>query len=400
MIPFNKALALVLKNCRVLGKQQIKIENASGFFLAENINSRYDIPFFDNSAVDGYGINSKDLTKLPAKLKISFNVCAGDYTKLKICHGEAVKIMTGAKIPSGVSAVVMKEFTEEINGFVKINKKVKEGENIRRCGEEFKKGTKVLKAGTQITPPVLGLIASLGYGKCLVFKKPKVTVIVTGSELIRPGEKLKPGKIYESNSYSISACLKELGINDHKVVVVKDNKMIIKKHISKALKVSDVVITVGGISVGDYDFVKDIVTSLGVKSVFTKIAIKPAKPNYFGVLGSKLIFGLPGNPVSALVSFNKLIKPAILKMMGAKNLANFMTRALLTTDLYKKKGRLEFVRGFFEQRNGNILVTPCKFQGSHMLSGIAGANCLIYFPEKSNFLPKGKKVELEFLSWS
>lgn len=402
MIPFNNALSIVLSHTTTFGKEILNLEDALGAVLASNIKTNHDIPFFDNSAVDGFGIKIKDIEKTPGELKLIAIVKAGDQPKTKCYPGTTIKILTGAPIPPGVEAVVMKEFCEEENGFVKIKKQVSCGDNIRKKGEEFKKGTTVLPSGTRITPPVIGLLATIGYNKCLVYKKPRIAVIATGSELIKVGKKLKCGKIYESNSYAISACLKELRIN-HNVSWVSDNKKALQKKISEALKSYDVIITIGGISVGDYDFVKDIVQTLGVKTIFTKVAMKPAKPNYFGVLyknkKKELIFGLPGNPVSALVSFHQIIKPALLKMIGAKITKSINISGTLSSTLKKKAGRLEFVRGFIEGHNGKLLVIPTKGQGSHMLGGIANANCLIYFPKEKAFLPSGSKVEVELLNW-
>ena len=273
----------------------------------------------------------------------------------------------------------MKEFCEESNNFVVFKKTARLGENIRKKGEEYFKGKKILDAGTLINPPIVGLLASLGYSSFLVYKKPKVSVVVTGSELIKPGKKLRPGKIYESNSFSIVSALQGIGINETTLSSVKDNKKNIKKLLYKAIKDSDVIITIGGISVGDKDYVKDVLRELGVKTKFSTVAMKPAKPNYFGVFKKKLVFGLPGNPVSAILSFHELIKPALLKTIGVKNVSGFNTSAILTHNLKKKSGRLEFVRGELIQKNGDLLVTPMEAQGSHMLSGICNANSLIYF---------------------
>lgn len=409
MICYDEALSIILANSNPIGIKSLKLTKATSYVLAKDILAKYNIPFFNNSAVDGFGIRTSDIinssSESPVKLRLIGTVQAGDLPSIKLLPETTIKILTGAPIPDDVEAVVMKEYTKEIGNYVYFYKGASKWENIRREGEEFRIGSRVLSQGTLITPPVIGLLATLGYNKCSAYLKPKISIIVTGNELVKPGKKLPKGKIYESNSYALVSALNELGIYDLNIVLVKDDKKLIKKQLKKALRSSDVVITVGGISVGDYDFVKDIVSSLQVKTLFTKIAIKPAKPNYFGTFAKKrqikkLVFGLPGNPVSALVSFQQLIKPAILKIMGARSFIPFKTKAILTETLSKKPGRLEFVRGKVEQKNGDLLVQPTKGQGSHMLGGIANANCLIYFPQEQKSLSKGEKVNVEFLSWN
>ncbi len=408
MISFDEALKLVLKNTTPIGKQKIKLKDSGGYVLAEDIKAKFNIPLFDNSAVDGFGVKVSDIkdasAELPVELDLIGTIRAGDSGKILITPGTTVKILTGAIIPDSVEAVVMKEFCLEASNKILIKKSAMKWGNIRREGEEFCKGKEVVCMGKQITPPVIGLLASLGYSSFYVYKKPKVSIIVTGSELVKPGKKRLPGKIYESNSYSLIACLKELGIENISLFFAKDKKQIITKQVQKAISTSDVIITVGGVSVGDYDFVKEVLYELGIKTYFTTVAIKPAKPNYFGTCikknKKKIVFGLPGNPVSSLVSYHQLIKPALLKMMGQINKSSFHVKAQLESDLKKKTNRLEFVRAVAEQKNGSLIVEPTKGQGSHMLGGIAEANCLIHFPRDKDLIHKGQNVEIELISWN
>ena len=407
MLSFEKALELVTKNSKPIGTKIIPLNKSLGYVLSESLKSRYNIPLFDNSSVDGYGVRISDIKKAsensPVKLKLIKEIKAGDFSDYKLKTGEALKIFTGAMVPKSVDSVVMKEYSVIKNGHVYLNKDTSKRENIRAEGEEFKKNSVILTKGTRLTPPILGLIATLGYSKIKVYLKPKVSIIVTGSELIRPGVKLGKGKIYDSNSFAIAACLQKAGIQDINIIHVKDKKDKIKNEIKKALNHSDIIITLGGISVGDYDFVKDVLKELKVKTFFTKVSMKPGKPNYFGIYRKKrknLIFGLPGNPVSALVSFHQFIRPALLKIMGTKTFYNLYLNAVLDTDLKKDSPRLEFIRGYIKQKNGSLLACPTSGQGSHMLGGIAGANCLIYFPWEKNFLRKGEKVKVDLLSWT
>ncbi len=395
---------VILHSFKPIGTKITPLSKSLGYVLSESIKSKYNVPLFDNSSVDGYGVRISDIKRTsansPVKLKLVREIKAGDFSEYKLKRGEVLKIFTGAMVPKSVDAVVMKEYSVIKNGYVYLNKSVNKRENIRVEGEEFKKNSVILTKGTPLTPPILGLIASLGYSKIKVYIKPKVSIIITGSELVPPGAKLSKGKIYDSNSFAIAACLKELGVQNIRIIHVKDKKNKIKSEIKKALKSSDLIITIGGVSVGDYDFVKDVLKELKVKTFFTKVSMKPGKPNCFGVYRKKIIFGLPGNPVSALVSFHQFIRPALLKMMGANISDDLNLNAILSADLKKNSPRLEFIRGYLKQNNGSLIAYPTLGQGSHMLGGIANANCLIYFPQNKNFLKKGERVKVDLLSWT
>jgi molybdopterin molybdotransferase len=315
--------------------------------------------------------------------------------------GFAIKIFTGACVPQNANAIVMQEYAEEKNHAVSISRKVEKGENIRRRGKEFKKGEIVIERGNLITPPVVGMLASMGYSKVRVYKKPNIGLIVTGNELRSPWVRLRTSDIHDSNSFTLTAALRLVGINPVIVRRTKDNKRSIKLALEEAIKLSEVVISVGGVSVGEYDFVKEILNELGVKKIFWKVAIKPGKPNYFGIYRKKLIFGLPGNPVAAMISYNQLVMPALGKMMGLGNKKSSRIKAKLSTSLKKKTARLEFVRGIVSQnRIGGLIVTPTKGQDSHMLGGLAKANCLINFPMEAYKMSKGKKVTVSLLNWN
>ena len=404
MITFEKAVKIILNNTKCLSVTSVGLAESLGYAFAETIKAREPIPRFDSSAVDGYAVRSEDLQKVsnknPKLLPIIGTVKAGDIVIPILRKGFAIKIFTGACVPQNANAIVMQEYAEEKNHAVSISRKVEKGENIRRRGKEFKKGEIVIERGKLITPPVVGMLASMGYSKVRVYKKPNIGLIVTGNELRSLGVKLQNGEIYDSNSFALTAVLHSLGINPVIERRTKDNKRSIKTALEEAIKLSDVVISVGGVSVGEYDFVKEIFTELDVKKIFWKVAIKPGKPNYFGTLGRKLIFGLPGNPVAALVSFYQLVIPAIHKLIGRNHKEVFMPVVQLSADLKKKHGRLEFVRGVIStNRLGELIVSPTKGQGSHMLSGIAKANCLIHFPKQEDFIRKGSNVKVELLRW-
>jgi molybdopterin molybdotransferase len=319
--------------------------------------------------------------------------------------GDVVKLLTGARIPDGVEAVVMKEYAEEKDNSVLLRKSTHSGENIRRKGEEFHTGDEVLPKGTRITPSVVGVIAAMGHASFTVYRKPRVALIATGNELVEPGQPLASGQIYDSNSAALAAALKAMRIMSTSIVRLPDDLATLKIALSRALKEADVVVTIGGISVGDTDFVKEACMQLGVCTHFWRVAIKPGKPNYFGTYNdpdgaAKLVFGLPGNPVAALVSFHQFIKPALCKMMGAEDNAIRTLHAILRNDLGKKPGRLEFVRANLVPQDHTLTVMPLKGRESHLIGSIAKADCLIHFPADKSHLAKGAHVIIEFLDWN
>jgi molybdopterin molybdotransferase len=318
-----------------------------------------------------------------------------------LIKGNAIKIFTGARIPPNADAVIMQEYARERNGPVRFLRSVGPGENIRRRGDEFRKNDTICRKGTLITPPVIGLLSGLGYKKVVVAGKPRIALIVTGSELRSPGSRVRLGEIFDANSPAIASALRTFGIGPVFFSRTRDNKTAIRTALSRAFKVADVVISVGGVSVGAYDFVKEILAELGVKTVFWRVAMKPGKPNYFGMKGKKLVFGIPGNPVSALVSFHLLVKPALMNIMGLHDAGPVIFSARLLSTLRKKPGRMEFVRGKLTPgKDGEMTVMPEKGQDSHMLGGLASANCLVHFPEQNTMLRSGAKVAVSLLHWS
>ncbi|MBX9878430.1 MAG: molybdopterin molybdotransferase MoeA [Candidatus Obscuribacterales bacterium] len=407
MITFDEALQQILSNVPLMPAKRLTLETLPGFVIAEPVVANFDMPLFDNSAVDGFGVLSNTTQSAsdtaPCKLTLQATIQAGDHANYTLNENSALKILTGAPVPASVDAVVMKEFTEECNGSVLIKQSASPGMNIRRKGEEFRAGQTVLESGMLANASVIGLLATLGYSSFSAYKKPTVAVMSTGNELVQPGQSLKPGQIYDSNSFALATALNSLGLLGVEKLHAKDDPDSTRKTLQKALQ-ADVVISCGGVSVGDYDFVKDIAEAMGIKTIFWRIAIKPGKPVYFGILDNgnaqrKLIFGLPGNPVSALVTFHQLVKPALLKMMGL-NYQPLKLTAKLTAPLKKQAGRMEFVRGRLASESGQLVVSPAKGQDSHMMGGIAKADCLIYFPLEAQVLNAGDIVTVEQLNWT
>ncbi len=408
MISFDEALQTILQHAKSLGVVNVSLKKTLGYVLAQAVSATFDLPSFNNSAMDGYGVQFEDLKNAskehPAQLILKETIQAGDTSLKKLTPGSAVKIFTGAPIPTGVDAVVMKEVCEEKDGTVFFSQSARKNENIRFQGEEFKKGQSVISSGTLITPPVIGLLANLGYESVSVYRKPNVSILVTGNELVSPGASLKPGQIYDSNSYALIAALNDMGITDIPVFYTRDEKDETHQKFKQALSDHDIIITLGGVSVGDYDFIKEVVETEGAQTLFWRIAIKPGKPVYFGEIESlpnnKLIFGLPGNPVSALVTFHQLVRPALLKVMGKPIDPSLqLTEATLQESFKKRPGRLEFIRGVYSTREGETTVKSTRGQSSHMLGGLAVANCLIHFPEAETHLNSGDTVFIEPLQW-
>ena len=406
MLTYDQALAIVLEHTPKLDVIERPLDALLGSVLAVPIRAPHDLPLFDNSAVDGYGLHAQDVAQTATQpeltLQMAGTVQAGDRGLLTISSGSTVKILTGAPVPAGVEAVVMQEMTQVEDQRVTVQKAVQSGDNIRRRGEEFKQGDPVLPSNIEVTPPVIGLLASLGFTEAVVYRKPKVAIIVTGNELVSPGQPLKPGQIYESNSYGLKAALTALGCEVLSVHQVGDSLSETKITLEQAFSEADIVLTSGGVSVGEFDWVKQAAESLGVQSHFWKVAIKPGKPSYFGSRENKLLFGLPGNPVAVLLTFHLFVLPALRKMQGlpSVNIQSGMRKARLLKAISKKTERLDFVRGQLGQDEAGFTVTPTQGQSSHMLGGLAQADCLIPFALEDSHWEAGKWVDVLPLNWS
>ncbi len=409
MIDLDEARSAVLDRAEPLPATKATLESALGCVLAMPVCTMLDLPSFDNSAVDGFGAHVDDVAgaseRSPIRLELAGTVRAGeDVSGVALPKGKALKIMTGAAAPADVEAVIMREYCREERDCVHIQRPAKPGENIRCKGEEFQHGQQVLDAGTRVTPAAVGLLATVGLTEVEVHRKPRVAVLVTGDELVKPGTPLKPGQIYESNSFALAAILREMGIADVQMLHLRDEREVITEGIRESLDGSDVLITVGGVSVGDFDYVKEAMADLGVEQIFWKINMKPGKPNFVGVYRKEsgadtLVFGLPGNPVSAQVSFHHLVKPAILQMIGVANVDRQGLLAELATDVQHKPGRREFLRGVLVTDRGHPVVRPVSGQGSHMQGGLAKANCLIDVPADCAGFKQGEQVFVELLTW-
>lgn len=403
MIGYEEALRLVTRNAEKISARTIRvaIEDALNYYTAEDIRAPFDLPRFTNSQMDGYAVKSSDTRSAslnnPVRLRVAGEVKTGLLFSQVLKKGEAFAISTGSKLPTGADAVIMKEDCAFIKGFITITKPVSKGENIRYQGEEFKKGDIVLERGRLITPQVVGLLAICGFKDITVVKRPKISFISSGTELVEPGRKANEYQIYNSNYYSISALLRKYGFETNYFGITKDEYTVTKRLIQRALQSSNILLISGGVSVGNVDFVREILKELRVKQIFWRINIKPGKPIFFGKSEQKLIFGLPGNPVSSFVNSFLFVIPALRKVIGASNPNHPIFVASLDCDIDKSEKRREFLRGFFYYGENGLRVIPVQNQQSHMMGGLADSNCLIITDEGERKYKKGEKVKILLL---
>jgi molybdopterin molybdotransferase len=397
----GEALRIILESsARIDGIEDASIFDSAGRILGEDIISDINIPPLDNSAMDGYAVISSDTRGAsntnPAVLPVIAEIQAGgSYDKIYVNAKTAVRIMTGAPIPAGADSVIQFEDTREDNKSVYIFREVMKGENIRLAGEDIPKGKKMLTAGRRLNSADAGLIASLNRKSVKVRPRPRIAIISTGDEIADIGETSAEGIIRNSNAYVLYTEIKKYAI-PHIIGIARDNLKDTVDMLRAGLD-HDVMITTGGVSMGKYDFVKEAASELGIGIMVENILMKPGKPCVFGMKGSKLFFGLPGNPVSTLVSFIQFVRPAILTLMGASKTSKPEVLAILDDDISKKPGRMHFVRGYYSIINGNIHVATTGPQGSGILRSMSEANCLILVPSDTEHVKAGEKVMIQLI---
>ena len=376
----------------------ISIQEGLNRILGEDIKAQINVPSARNSAMDGYAINKNDIpVDKTNTLKIIGKSLAGKPYINSIKKGECVRIMTGAVMPNGADTVVIQEHVSisESNTEIIIDNSTQPKANVRQAGEDISIGDIVLTKGKNLTPADIGLLASLGLSKISVVRKLKVAFFSTGDELRSINEKLNDGEIYDSNRYTLHAMLSRLNADIVDMGVVKDNKNLLVKAFDKANGKVDVLITSGGVSVGEADYIKDILQEHGNLN-FWKVAIKPGRPLTFGNLGKTLFFGLPGNPVSVMVTFYQFVQPALKKLSGDNANLPLMMKVPCMSTLKKKPGRIEFQRGIIEKdNNNNIIVKKTGAQGSGILRSMSDANCFIVLPLNSNDTKPGDLVDVQ-----
>lgn len=394
MISVDEALRIVLKKGKKLLPRKVRLENAAGLCLAENIKSDLNMPPFNRSAMDGYAVIAKDI-KPPVDLDVIENIRAGYNPKKKVGRGQAAKIMTGSVVPKGADTVIKVEETKSLDNDrkVRILKETKKGANIARKGEDVRFGKIVLSKGTRIRAQEVGILAAVGANYVKVHSTPGIGIISTGDELVDITRKPKPWQIRNSNSHSLAAQARQIVTDVDILGKVNDNKSEIRKLIQKGLK-KDILILSGGVSMGEYDLVGGVLLDLGVKIFFEKVALRPGKPTVFGMKGDKLIFALPGNPVSTFVTFELFVKPCIKKMMGFSSYGHPILQAELEKDIKIKKKRREYRPALLRQEDSRWKVSLVDWHGSGDLFSITKANCLLIIRESVEKLNAGDMVEV------
>jgi molybdopterin molybdotransferase len=401
MISVDEAIAIILGAVRETGEEVVDILEAQGRILYRDIVATDDIPLLDNSAMDGFALRSETTTgataEQPAQLRVVGEVQAGAFY-----HGEpvagnaAVRIMTGAPVPPGADVVVPVEDTDETDSLVRLYRPFKKGENIRLAGEDIRAGSIVLEKGRRLRPADIGLLASVDCTGVPVYRRPRVAIISTGDELAEPGRPLLHGQIRNSSAYALSAEVQKYNAVPRYLGIARDTFDDTLDKFRSAFE-CDIVITTGGVSMGKYDYVKSVMAEMGVEIAVQKILMKPGKPLVFGTLKGKLFFGLPGNPVSSLVSFVQFVRPAILKTMGARVIDKPVLDAIIDDEINKKEGRRHFVRGFFSIQDGELHVSTTGPQGSGILSSMSHANCFILLREGQTVYRKSERVPVQLI---
>ncbi len=402
MIPLEEAQSYVMENINVLGHENVDLLEGRNRVIAKAVTSTENIPPFDNTAVDGYAVKAADTEGAtdsePVFLKVLETIAAGKPPTFPIDSGACSKIMTGAPIPDGADAIVMVEWTQQGNteSEVAINQQVSGGQHIRKSGEDLVTGDLVMSSGTLLNAAHLGLLASLGIYQVDTVRTPTVGVFSTGDELIEGNQPLQPGQIRDSNRFSLLALLERDGFETIDFGLIPDSESSIEKTIHEAGNSCDALVTTGGVSMGDYDFVKVVLNRVG-EMRWMQVAIKPAKPLAFGTVGKLPVFGLPGNPVSSMVSYELFARPALKKMSGVElPYRSVMTGKAAHDFARRSDGKTHFVRVSADLHENIPKIRSAGHQGSHQLTGMAGANALAILPDGSG-INQGSLLQFLFL---
>jgi molybdopterin molybdotransferase len=415
----SEALGIILESVSASGVETVMLEQSLGRVLAEAICANRDLPPYDVSAMDGFAVRSVDVTNPPAQLTITEDIKAGNMPTRTLQKGQCARIMTGAPVPHGADAVIRVEdtqaerfsphpnttsegtvaiFSQRESTFdrVQINKAVKPGNDIRLQGEGMKNGEVVLKAGTEITPGVIGVLATVKAARFAVYRRPRVAILSTGDELEGMHEPVDPNKIPNSNSYALMAQVQALGIEPVLLGIARDDPVELEQYLRRGLEY-DVLLVSGGTSVGVHDYVRPTIEKLGVQMKFWRVAIRPGHPLAFGTTSSALVFGLPGNPVSSMVCFEEFVIPALRRMMGNPRLHRRTVMARLGHPVKFHPGRTEFIRVQLTHDAGGYIANSTGTQSSGALISMAKADGLLVVPSDSTGLPEGEQVTVQLL---
>lgn len=393
-ITIAQARELVLRTARALPSEQVAISEALDRVLASDLVAAGDVPAFPCSAMDGYAIRAG-----PAErgLRLVGESRAGAPSERALEHGEAIRISTGGAVPAGATAVIPQEDAERRDGIVFTKVAVAAGDNVRQPGDDIRSGTTVLEAGTTLGAAALGAAVAAGAGELTVARRPRLHVLCTGDELRAQGEPLGPGQIHNSNAPMLAALALRCGATVLATERIRDDHAATESGLARALAGADLVVVAGGVSVGPHDHVKPALASLGVQEVFWGVALQPGKPTWFGVRGRTLVFGLPGNPVSAAVTFSLFVAPALAAMQARRERAGDEREATLGEPVARNPTREQALRVRLERRHGMLVAIPNGPQGSHIVSSLLGADALALIPAGDGELAAGAKVSLEQL---
>lgn len=391
MIPVSKAKELIHDLVQSLDPLALPLQETAGLTLAEDILSPYDIPAYPQSSMDGYSFAFEEGR---STYELEGEMAAGSRQQFNLVTGKAIRIFTGAAVPNGADTVLVQEKARVENGLLHLaDTSLQKGDNVRPIGSEIQKGEHALSKGDRLQPASIGFLAGMGIDTVKVFPRPKVSIFITGNELQALGQPLGYGQVYDSNSYTLRACLEQLQINHIALFQSGDDPAQLQALLAKALQDSDLVLMTGGVSVGDYDFTMQAFEACGVMPVFHKIRQKPGKPILFGMKENKAVFGLPGNPASVLTCFYEYVLPSIGKMMN-QNLS-LKTQTVPIADEYNKPAILtHFLKGVYD---GQVVKLE-RGQESYKLSSFATANCLVVLPEETTRINKGDLVEIQLIS--
>jgi molybdopterin molybdotransferase len=406
----DEALELVLEQVRPLASEAVPLHEALGRTLASDVASADDVPGFDNSAMDGFAVRAGDTQgaspDAPVRLAVVGESRAGRPASSGLSGGDAIRISTGAMLPDGADAVVRVENAREHDGAVDVQIEVPAGREVRTAAEDIRRGEQVLERGAVLGPAELGVLASVGIDEVICARRPRVAVLTTGDELVEPGDPLEAGQVRNSNAYTVAALVRTAGAELSRVGVVPDDYNATVEAIRAAIG-ADVLIVCGGVSVGRHDHVKTALAELGVREAFWGVALRPGRPTWFGVHegggdsgdahGARaLVFGLPGNPVSAMMTFHLFVRPALAALTGAA-LERRRTSAVIDERYPKRPGRAHVVRCWLEAREDGWHVRPTKAQGSHVLTSMLGAEALALLEVERGDVEAGERVEIELL---
>jgi molybdopterin molybdotransferase len=395
MIAVAEARARILADMTSAAPAEtLPVSRGLGRVLARDVTAPFDVPLADNSAVDGYAVRAADLVASGrARLRVVADLPAGAIYANAIGPGEALRIMTGASMPRGTDTVVPQELAASAGEWVEL-RAVERGANVRARGEDVQAGAIVLRAGTVLRPQDLGLIASLGHGDVQIHRRPRVALISTGDEVVEPGQPRRPGQIYDANRFSLGGMIQAAGADPIDLGIVPDIRERLREHLLEAARVANVVLTSGGVSVGDYDHVKEVLGEIGSID-FWQVAMQPGRPLAVGRIASTPFFGLPGNPVASVLCFHLFVRPALWKLGGRTRLDPECITATTVEPMQKKAGRREFKRGVLRFTDAGYEVSTTGPQGSGILSSMVVANCLIILEEDRGDVGVGERVLVE-----